>query len=47
MIANKRLKEVSKLVDDGSSILDVGCDHAFLDIFLAQDKTKKLKKNSS
>lgn len=44
MIVNKRLKEVSKLVDDGSSILDVGCDHAFLDIFLAQDKTKKLKK---
>ena len=40
MIANKRLKEVSKLVDDGSSILDVGCDLAFFDMILGQQITK-------
>ena len=44
MIINKRLKEVGNLVDNGSSFLDIGCDHAFLDIYLAQDKNKKFKK---
>ena len=43
MIINKRLKEVGELVEDNSSFLDIGCDHAFLDIYLAQDKTKKFK----
>lgn len=44
MIINKRLKEVGELVGDNSSFLDIGCDHAFLDIYLAGDKTKKFKK---
>ncbi|MBP3841903.1 MAG: SAM-dependent methyltransferase [Bacilli bacterium] len=44
MIINKRLKEVGRLVDDNSSFLDIGCDHAFLDIYLAQDKKRKFKK---
>lgn len=44
MIINKRLKEVGELVEDNSSFLDIGCDHAFLDIYLAGDKTKKFKK---
>ena len=44
MIINKRLKEVGELVEDNSSFLDIGCDHAFLDIYLAQDKNKKFKK---
>ena len=43
MIINKRLKEVGELVEDNSSFLDIGCDHAFLDIYLAQNKTKKFK----
>lgn len=44
MILNKRLQEVGRLIDDNSSFLDVGCDHAFLDIFLAQDKKRNFKK---
>ena len=44
MIINKRLKEVGELVEDNSSFLDIGCDHAFLDIYLAQYKNKKFKK---
>lgn len=44
MIINKRLKEVGRLVDNDSSFLDIGCDHAFLDIYLAQEKTRKFKK---
>lgn len=44
MLVNKRLKEVGRLVDDNSSFLDIGCDHAFLDIYLAQDKKRKFKK---
>lgn len=44
MILNKRLQEVGRLIDDNSSFLDVGCDHAFLDIFLAQDKKRSFKK---
>lgn len=43
MIVNKRLKEVSKLVDDGSSILDVGCDHAFQISFWHKIKLKTKK----
>lgn len=44
MIVNRRLEEVGRLVDDNSSFLDIGCDHAFLDIYLAQDKKRKFKK---
>ena len=44
MIINKRLREVANLIDDDTSFLDVGCDHAFLDIYLAQDKKRNFKK---
>ncbi len=30
-----RLKAISKYIKDSSSIVDIGCDHALLDIFLA------------
>ena len=33
MKINKRLKTISKLIDNNSVILDVGCDHALLDIY--------------
>ncbi|MBQ8131634.1 MAG: SAM-dependent methyltransferase [Bacilli bacterium] len=31
---NNRLKALATLVDANSTILDIGCDHAFLDIYL-------------
>lgn len=39
MRINERLKRVASYVDDNSYIIDVGCDHALLDIYLI--KTKK------
>ena len=39
MRINERLKRVASYVDDNSYIIDVGCDHALLDIYLV--KTKK------
>lgn len=42
MKINERLKKVGDLVDTNSSILDIGCDHALLDIYLVkEDKVKK------
>ena len=38
MKISKRLKEIADLVDNGSNIIDVGCDHALLDIYLANNK---------
>lgn len=35
---NHRLEKVASLVEDGSTILDVGCDHALLDVYLLQNK---------
>ncbi len=42
MKINNRLKQVGDLVDTNSLILDIGCDHALLDIYLV--KEKKFKK---
>ena len=42
MKISNRLKLIASLVDENSSIIDIGCDHALLDIFLVQNK--KLKK---
>ena len=39
MRINERLKRDASYVDDNSYIIDVGCDHALLDIYLV--KTKK------
>lgn len=38
MVINNRLKKIGDLVDTNSSFLDLGCDHAFLDIYLARKK---------
>lgn len=37
MISN-RLKSLSKYVDASDKIIDIGCDHALLDIYLIQNK---------
>lgn len=42
MRINNRLKKVGELVDTDSLILDIGCDHALLDIYLI--KENKVKK---
>lgn len=42
MKMNNRLKKIGDLVDTNSLILDIGCDHALLDIYLV--KEKKVKK---
>lgn len=34
---NKRLERIAFQVENNSKILDVGCDHALLDIYLTQD----------
>lgn len=34
MQIRKRLKTIASLVDKGSKVIDVGCDHALLDIYL-------------
>ncbi len=42
MKINDRLKKIGDLVDANSSILDIGCDHALLDIYLVKEgKVKK------
>lgn len=37
---NNRLEKVASLVSENDYILDVGCDHAFLDIYLLETKKK-------
>lgn len=44
MNLNKRLRKVAELIPDNSSMLDIGCDHALLDIYLAQDKNRKFNR---
>lgn len=39
---NNRLKALAELVEENSTVLDIGCDHAFLDIFLV-NKNKGIK----
>lgn len=38
MKISKRLKAIASCVDDNSNIIDVGCDHALLDIYLVLNK---------
>ena len=38
MKINKRLEHISKYVDDNSKVIDVGCDHALLSIYLEKNK---------
>lgn len=42
MRLSSRLKAIADFVDDGLKIIDIGCDHALLDIYLYENK-KKLK----
>ena len=35
---SKRLLAIANLIDDDTSIVDVGCDHAYLDIYLVQNR---------
>lgn len=39
---NDRLKAVASVIDEDANIMDIGCDHALLDIFVA--KTRKVGK---
>lgn len=38
MNLSERLKTIASMVKEGSSIIDVGCDHALLDIYLTVNK---------
>lgn len=37
MKINERLKKIATYVERGSKVLDVGCDHALLDVYLAKE----------
>lgn len=41
MKLNNRLLEVSQFVDNKNSVIDVGCDHALLDIYLVENHLVK------
>ena len=41
MKINARLKKIGDLVEANSFCLDVGCDHAYLDIYLTQNNDNK------
>ena len=38
---SKRLEAVASLVEDNRSIIDIGCDHALLSIYIAKNKNPK------
>lgn len=35
---SKRLEKIASFVDNGASVVDIGCDHALLDIYLVLNK---------
>ena len=35
---SKRLASIALMVDDNSNVVDIGCDHGLLDIYLVQTK---------
>ena len=41
MKLSKRLEAVATLVDIGAKVIDVGCDHAYLDIYLTLNNDNK------
>ena len=41
MNLSKRLEAVATLVDVGVRVIDVGCDHGYLDIYLTQNNDNK------
>lgn len=38
---SKRLLEISKLIPKGTNVIDIGCDHALLDIYLTLNNDNK------
>ena len=40
MRLSSRLKAIAEFVSDGEKIIDIGCDHALLDIYLYQNRKK-------
>ena len=38
---SKRLEEISKLINEEDNVLDIGCDHALLDIYLSKKYDKE------
>ena len=47
MKINNRLKTISNYIEDNSNIIDVGCDHSLLGIYLCLNKNniKDLNQN--
>ena len=41
MKLSKRLEAVATLVEVGKRVIDVGCDHAYLDIYLTENNDNK------
>lgn len=41
MKLTKRLNEIVSLIDEGTNVIDIGCDHALLDIYLTLNKKNK------
>ena len=37
---SKRLEKIAQLIDENDNVLDVGCDHALLDIYLSKKNRK-------
>ena len=37
MRLSKRLKAISEFITDGDKIIDIGCDHALLDIYIYEN----------
>ncbi len=38
MKINNRLKAIAMMVEDDAKVMDIGCDHALLDIYLVEEK---------
>jgi len=41
MKLTKRLETICSLVDSGSNVIDIGCDHGLIDIYLTQNNNNK------
>ena len=37
---SKRLEKIAQLIDENDNVLDIGCDHALLDIYLSKKNRK-------
>ena len=40
---NKKLKTIASLIDKNDTVLDIGCDHAYLAIYLKQNNLCKIE----